>query len=200
VFPHRGYYQCYSESARRSFLRWVRDPQNGCSWAAQFTDADIRVPNGHVPRGQGARADTFVTEGLHLQPGYGQDFLNWYHRSLVAHGQRVLEAAIETLKNHCTRDMETAPLIGMKVPGVHWQWRCTSTPRYAELTAGLIPPSCCIVPDAVSATGYEPIFEMVSELSSRTMWPVRVHFTALEMDDDRAPEWWPNDKEKTSSN
>ena len=198
VFPHRGYYQCYSESARRSFLRWVRAPQNGCSWATQFADADIRVPNGHVPRGQGARADTFVTEGLHQQPGYGQDFLNWYHRSLLAHGRRVLGTAIESLKTHCTGDMETAPPIGMKIPAVHWQWRCTSAPRYAELTAGLIPPNCCFVPDGKSATGYEPVFEMVRELSSQTMWPIRVHFTALEMDDDRAPEWWPNDKEKTS--
>jgi beta-amylase len=198
AFPHRGYYQCYSESARRSFLRWVRSPQNGCSWASQFGDADIRVPNGHVPRGQGARADSFVKEGMHLQPGYGQDFLNWYHGSLVAHGRRVLETAIATLKAHCTREVQTAPIIGMKLPGVHWQWRCTSVPRYAELTAGLIPPACCFVPDGVSATGYEPLFEMVRDLSARAEWPIRVHFTALEMDDDRAPEWWPNEKEKTS--
>ncbi len=197
-FPHRGYYQCYSESARRSFLRWVRDPKNHCSWADQFSDAEIRVPNGHVPRGHGARADAFVTERIHLQPGYGQDFCTWYHQSLVDHGRRLLHAAIRTLLPHCTRDIELAPLIGMKIPGVHWQWRSTGVPRYAELTAGLIPPHCCFVPEAKSATGYESIFEMVRELKLRTAWPIRVHFTALEMDDDTLPDSSPNATVKTS--
>lgn len=196
-YPHRGYYQCYSESARRSFLRWVRSPERACSWAAQYPDHEIRVPNGHVPRGQGARADSFVGERLHLQPGYGQDFVNWYHQSLLDHGMRQLRAAIDTIKADCGH-LATAPMIGMKIPGVHWQWRCTGVPRYAELTAGLIPPTRCYVPDAGSPTGYEPIFAMVKELALQTAWPIRVHFTALEMDDDTVPDWWPNDQEKKS--
>lgn len=197
-FPHRGYYQCYSESARRSFLRWVRNPKNGCTWADHFADSDIRVPNGHLPPGQGARADGFVAEKVHLQPGYGQDFSTWYHSSLIEHGRRLLSLAIETLKPHCATSLELAPIIGMKIPGVHWQWRCTNVTRYAELTAGLIPSTCCFVPDSKSATGYEPIFEMAKEVRAQTSWPLRVHFTALEMDDDAVPESWPNDTEKTS--
>lgn len=199
-YPHRGYYQCYSESARRSFLRWVRDPRNNCTWAHAYPDAEIRVPNGHVPAGRGARADSFVAERLHLQPGYGRDFTTWYHRSLMAHGQRILQAAIQVVKKHCKSLPADAPIpmVGMKIPGVHWQWRCTEVPRYAELTAGLIPPDCCFVPDQHSATGYEDLFGMVAETAAAEDWPVRVHFTALEMDDDTVDCSWPNDAEKTS--
>ncbi len=197
-YPHRGFYQCYSESARRSFLRWVRAPEHGCAWASQYADPEIRVPNGHLPGGQGARADGFVAEKLHLVPGYGQDFTQWYHQSLIGHGRRLLAAAIAMLKIHCATGVRAAPMLGMKIPGVHWQWRCTGVPRYAELTAGLIPPQCCFVPDDASATGYEDAFDMVGQLSSQSGWPIRAHFTALEMDDDTVPDSWPNDQEKTS--
>lgn len=198
TFPHRGYYQCYSESARRSFLRWVRAPKNRCNWAHLYGDAEIRVPQGHVPGGHGARADSFVAERLHLQPGYGEDFATWYHQSLVEHGRRLLNLAIETLKSHCSEGVALAPMIGMKLPGVHWQWRCTNVPRYAELTAGLIPPTCCFVPGAKSLTGYESLFEMVKGLSVEAAWPIRAHFTALEMDDDIVFDIESNDAQKTS--
>ncbi|HEX7510439.1 MAG TPA: family 14 glycosylhydrolase [Chitinivibrionales bacterium] len=200
VYPHRGYYQCYSESARRSFLQWVRNPRHACSWAAAFPDSEIRVPNGHLPPGSGARADSFVAQRLHCKPGYGQDFLAWYHQSLLNHGQRILKDAIKVVKTHCkdlSKDV-AAPTLGVKIPGVHWQWRCTGVPRYAELTAGLIAARYCYVPDDGSDTGYEDIFKMVKSVAAEAGWPVRVHFTALEMDDDAVDCSWPNDQEKTS--
>jgi beta-amylase len=199
-YPHRGYFQCYSESARRSFLRWVRNPANACSWARAYSDSEIRVPNGHIPPGFGARADTFVAERQHLVPGYGQDFLAWYHQSLMDHGCRVLEATVDVVRRHCNNvpKNQLAPIVGIKIPGVHWQWRCTDVPRYSELTAGLIPPSACFVPSETSCTGYEDVFGMVKKVSAEARWPLRVHFTALEMDDDAVACTWPNDQEKTS--
>ncbi len=200
IFPHRGYYQCYSESARRSFLRWVRNPLNNCAWAQAYADNEVRVPNGHLPPGSGARADLFVAQRTHLEPGYGRDFIAWYHHSLVNHGRRMLKAAIKVMKANCESLPKThaVPLAGMKIPGVHWQWRCTGVPRYAELTAGLIPAESCFTPAAGAATGYENIFKMVKEVASETDWLTRVHFTALEMDDDSVDCSWPRDEEKTS--
>lgn len=199
-FPHRGYYQCYSESARRSFVRWVRNPVNDCSWADAFPDSEIRVPSGHVPPGSGPRADSFVAQKLHLVPGYGRDFCAWYHHSLMDHGKRMLKTAIDAVKKNCPVRPKDAfvPFVGMKVPGVHWQWRCTGIPRYAELTAGLIAPDCCFIPEAHSVTGYENIFGMAKAISTESNWPIRVHFTALEMDDDAVDCSWPRDDEKTS--
>jgi beta-amylase len=199
-FPHRGFFQCYSESARRSFLRWVRDPANGCSWAEAFRDDEIRVPEGQLPPGCGARADAFVAQRLHLQPGYGRDFATWYHRSLVDHGKRIVQAAIRIIRKHyaSTSPDFPVPMVGIKIPGIHWQWRCTGVPRFAELTAGLIPPETCAVPDPSGATGYESFFDMVAETSAAEDWPIRVHFTALEMDDDAVDCSWANDAEKTS--
>lgn len=197
-FPHRGYYQCYSESARRSFLQWVKN--HDCPWAKAYSDSEVRVPNGQIPPGAGARADTFVAEHQHLKPGYGRDFLAWYHQSLINHGKNILKTAIDAVKtNYKDVSKDSAvPIVGMKIPGVHWQWRCTGVPRYAELTAGLIPATCCFVPDSSSDTGYENIFKMARDTAAEADWPVRVHFTALEMDDDSVSCSWPNDQEKTS--
>lgn len=199
MFPERGYYQCYSESASRSFLRWVRNPRNCCSWAGAYSDTEIRVPNGHLPPFVGPRADSFVSERLHLKPGYGQDFLVWYHQSLLDHGKQILKAAIRAVMTNCQGlPNDNLPFVGMKIPGVHWQWRCTGVTRYSELTAGLIPATSCFVPDSNSSTGYENLFQMVNHVSKEADWPIRVHFTALEMDDDIVDCSWPNDKEKTS--
>jgi hypothetical protein len=137
---------------------------------------------------------------LHLKPGYGRDFLAWYHQSLIDHGRQVLTRVIKTVKGHFADVPHGAPIpfIGMKIPGVHWQWRCTGVPRYAELTAGLIPAGNCFVPGRDDTTGYEDIFAMVKDMAAGTGWPMRVHFTALEMDDDSVECSWPRDEEKTS--
>jgi hypothetical protein len=39
---------------------------------------------------------------------------------------------------------------------------------------------------------------MARDTAAEADWPVRVHFTALEMDDDSVSCSWPNDQEKTS--
>jgi hypothetical protein len=116
------------------------------------------------------------------------------------HGKRMLKAAIEIVKTNCRGlpKETTLPIVGMKIPGVHWQWRCTGAARYAELTAGLIPPESCFVPDAQTGTGYENLFTMVKDVAAEADWLTRVHFTALEMDDDSVDCSWPRDEEKTS--
>lgn len=203
-FPHRGLFQCYSKSAGRSFVRWVRasqkTSQGSCSWATDLQDSEIRVPNGHVSAGVGARADTFVAERQHASAGYGQDFLAWYHQSLLRHGKLILKAATKVVREQCQGlpKGRPVPVVGMKIPGVHWQWRCTGVPRYAELTAGLIPGEDCFVPDQSSKTGYENVFAMAQSVGNEEQWPMRVHFTALEMDDDAVDCSWGNDTQKTS--
>ena len=57
--------------------------------------------------------------------------------------------------------------LGMKIPGVHWQIKCTPHPRIAEITAGLVRTSFDLRPvDAArsDAFGYRSIMEMIDQV------------------------------------
>ncbi|MBF0422573.1 MAG: family 14 glycosylhydrolase [Magnetococcales bacterium] len=220
-YPHRGFFQCYGDLAQRSFRDWAkkrledRRRQNLQDaedyWVSHFVNdahpADpfhqIRPPGGEKPADGQARADDFVSHSPWLSPNkherqYAEDFITWYNECLITHGYAIMTKADSCLAEGAFREIP----LGMKIPGVHWQWRCTDVPRMAEMTAGLIPLRLGVVrsrddqaPDGMRwledgqypiETGYDNIFNMVRKLkaSFASGRDVTVYFTALEMDDD----------------
>lgn len=201
-FPHRGFFQCYGRLARQSFRKWaqekyekllITDPSAAKkTWIAPYRGSGtnsymgIRPPDGHLMSGN-ALADFFVRERDYLKEGYGQDFITWYHESLRQHGLTLLEAANDSFSDEPFKQLP----FGMKIPGIHWQWRCTNVPRIAEITAGLIPATAGLISlkenENPAVSGYESIFSMVQKFVDTKKRSVFIHFTALEMDDDSLP-------------
>jgi hypothetical protein len=186
-YPDRGNFQAYSHLARSRFRDWVLARFGGLSgvsnrWGIPLANADaIRPPGGEFPPGQ-RRAQSFVNQQDYKNHPYGRDFIDWYHDSLVGHGKRVLLAAGSAFGGAFT----SIPL-GMKLPGVHWQIKCTPQPRIAEITAGLVRTTFDLRPvDAarVDAYGYRSILEMLRQVKQAAGRDVILHFTALEMDND----------------
>jgi len=132
-YPHRGYFQANSNPARASFRHYVRDRYQSLhtinqAWGTELTSwQQINPPQ---------QAEKFVQQGDYVETQYGRDFIDWYHQSLIDHGQRILETANKAL----TGNFNQIPL-GIKIPGIHWQIDHPKTPRIAEITTGLIPTS-----------------------------------------------------------
>jgi hypothetical protein len=186
-YPDRGNFQAYSPLARTRFRDWALASFGGLSgvsnrWGIPLASADeIRPPGGDLPPGQ-RRAQGFVDRQDYKNHPYGRDFVDWYHQSLVGHGRRVLLAADGAF----TGAFDSIPL-GMKLPGVHWQLKCTPQPRVAEVTAGLVRTSLDLRPvDAARADayGYRDVMEMLAEVKQTAGRDLVLHFTALEMDND----------------
>jgi hypothetical protein len=188
-YPDRGHFQTYSRLAQQSFRDWALAQFGGLEgvskrWKTPTPLADasqIRVPGGDLPAGSGRRAETFVNRNDHFDTPYGRDFVDWYNQSLVDHGHRLLLVANDALGG----DLKAIPL-GMKLPGVHWQMMpCSSHPRIAEITAGLVRTS--LDPSApASGHGYAPILDMVAAVKQQAGRNLILHFTAAEMDNDPA--------------
>lgn len=184
-YPDRGNFQAYSDLAQAHFRTWALAKYGDLSGVSQHwgialsSPADIRVPGGELPDHRGRRAQSFVDAHDYQDMPYGRDFIDWYHASLVGHGQRVLLAAHDALDG----PLKSTPL-GMKIPGIHWQLQCTPHPRIAEVTAGLIPTSLTPQARQPDAFGYRRVMEMIAEVKRSTHREVILHFTALEMDND----------------
>ncbi len=189
-YPQRGFFQSYSNHAQTHFRNWALMQFGGLAgvnqrWGLSLSNPmQIRVPGGHLPAGSGARAETFIRDNDHMDTQYGRDFIDWYHGSLVAHGQRLLALA------HMAFDGPMQPIpLGMKLPGVHWQMKCTDRPRTAEIAAGLVATTLNLSPtDAArsDAYGYRHTMDMIRDLKQLTGREIILHFTALEMDNDPA--------------
>jgi len=183
-YPDRGNFQAYSDFAKENFRNWALANFGGLSsvsnrWGLPLASpAEIRVPGGELPDNSGRRAQPFVDDNDYKDMQYGRDFIDWYNESLVGHGKRMLLAAHNTLDG----PLNAVPL-GIKIPGVHWQMQCTTHPRLAEITAGLIQTS--LNDQARSdAFGYRNVMEMMADVKRSTQRDVVLHFTALEMDND----------------
>jgi hypothetical protein len=184
-YPDRGNFQAYSDGAQAHFRTWALAKYGGLRSVSQHwglalsSPAEIRAPGGELPDHSGRRAQAFVDAHDYKDTPYGRDFIDWYYESLVGHGKRMLFAADTALDG----PLKSIPL-GMKIPGIHWQMKCTRHERIAEVTAGLIQTSLnqqALQPDAF---GYKRVMEMIAEVKHATHREVILHFTALEMDND----------------
>ncbi|RFA20353.1 family 14 glycosylhydrolase [Subtercola boreus] len=185
-YPNRGVLQTYSPAAKSSFTAWVLAKYGSVAGAASawgipgLTLDTISAPNDHA---------NFFTSGAFKNITYGKDFTNWNTQSLVGHGRKVLNAAIEAF------DGAFANVdLSEKIPGVHWQtMSASSIQRVPEVAAGLISTDTDMN-SAATGHGYRPILTMISDVNVHgdgtlpVTHHIVLHFTELEktnlVDDD----------------
>ncbi len=92
--------------------------------------------SGGAPNGaNGAASALFTSADMGATPSpngrwdseYGRFFLQWYSGELVAHGERVMQAASDAFRG-------SGGSLGLKCAGIHWWYRTRS--HAAELTTG----------------------------------------------------------------
>ncbi|KAL5551265.1 hypothetical protein UlMin_001441 [Ulmus minor] len=156
-FPGIGEFQCYDKYMRASLEAsaeaigkrdWGRSGPHDSGHYNQFPE-DTRFFR---------REGTWKTE-------YGQFFLEWYSGNLLAHGDRILEAAKGVFQG-------TGAKLSGKIAGIHWHYRSRS--HAPELTSGYY--------NTRHHNGYEPIARMFSKHN------VVFNFTCMEMKDAEQPE------------
>lgn len=173
-YPHRGYFQAYSNPAQVSFRNSVRDRYRSLyainkAWQTKLTSwQQIKPPQ---------QPEQFVQQRDYIDTQYGRDFIDWYNQSLIDHGQRMLEIANKTLAGN----FDQIPL-GIKIPGIHWQIVHPKTPRIGEITTGLIPTSLNFH-DPSTGYGYLPLLEVAKHLEPSRK--VILHYTAVEFSNGR---------------
>lgn len=96
----------------------------------------------------------FKDHGGSWETAYGDFFLSWYSKQLIAHGDRLLSVAASTFRD--------SPIsVSGKLPLIHHWFKTRSHP--AELTAGIY--------NTVSRDGYEEMIEMFSKNSCSIILP-----------------------------
>jgi hypothetical protein len=175
-YPHRGYFQAYSEPAKVAFRKEMRDrygnlPAINQAWGSHLTTIQqIQPPQ---------QPETFVQQRDYVDTQYGRDFIDWYNQSLINHGQRILNTAHHSL-NH---QFSEIPL-GIKIPGIHWQIAHPKTPRIAEITTGLIPTNINFHSKS-TGYGYQPLLQVAKSLEKPHSREVILHYTAIELSNGR---------------
>jgi hypothetical protein len=173
AYPSRGGFQAYSALAVADFRLVMQQKYQtitalNLAWHSAFSQFSQIMPP--------VDGDAFINNGAAYNSAYGRDFTNWYHAALLAHGKRMLDAALSALTNELA-DIE----LGFKIPGVHWKMAATDySQRSAELAAGLITSAMPYHVD--NGYGYAGIVELAAHYAHEPRGVV-LHFTALEMND-----------------
>lgn len=175
-YPHRGYFQAYSDPAKASFRQFIlrhygKLPAVNQAWGTQLSSIQEICP----PQ----QPTHFVKQHDYTDTQYGRDFIDWYNQSLIHHGKRMLEVAHQAF-DQAFRDIP----LGIKIPGIHWQIANPNTPRIAEITTGLIRTSFNFQSPA-TGYGYLPLLTVAKHLNSDTSRQVMLHYTAVELSNGR---------------
>ncbi|MDJ0736223.1 MAG: family 14 glycosylhydrolase [Nostocaceae cyanobacterium] len=170
-YPHRGFFQAYSEPAVKSFRTYVLNKYGDLAQINTAWQTNLNSVEKINPPSDGTK---FVQGKDYEDTQYGRDFIDWYNQSLIEHGKRMLEAADKAFDGAFAK----VPF-GMKIPGIHWQISNSQTPRIAEITTGLIRTSIDYQKDS-TARGYAPLISVWNHLKN-SQRKVILHFTALEM-------------------
>jgi hypothetical protein len=178
-WPHRGFFQAYSDPARADFRAWALAKYGNLAGVNQAWGLSLQSPDAIGPPDDttpaDGRASTFVDLNDFRKIPYGKDFVDWYNGALIAHGRRLLEAAHGSFGGA----FAAIPL-GIKIPGVHWQMApAAAHPRIAEIAAGQIRTSVDYTGQA-SGHGYGASIDMIRDLRAKRA--LNMHFTALEKD------------------
>ncbi|MBI2809769.1 MAG: family 14 glycosylhydrolase [Candidatus Melainabacteria bacterium] len=184
-FPERGALQAYSDIAIKSFRDYTMNKYGDMerireAWGSR--DISEIFPPGNPQE--------FFNRNDHHHSQYGRDFFDWYNQSLIDHGRRVMNKALDVFAS------DDSPMLGIdigaKVPGVHWrlgeinEGKILYGDRLSELSAGLIRTSLGDWHSDDLGRGYRPIISMLRDLqpilgkSPSRIVPV---FTCLEMPD-----------------
>lgn len=174
-YPTRGAFQSFGRLAiidfQQSMLRKYQQlTKINEAWKTSYSSLkQLALPKNMVE---------FVITGQHLNTTYGLDILDWYHKALMQHGERMLSAAsngFSTAFKHID--------LGYKVPGIHW---LMSAPlplmRAAELASGVISPGFNSSKMQVEGHGYRAAIALAAKYTTDER-QVILHFTCLEMSD-----------------
>ncbi|MEM6531592.1 MAG: family 14 glycosylhydrolase [Myxococcota bacterium] len=177
-YPNRGALQAYSELAIASFREWAHKKYGSVEAVAQAWETTLGNEKEILPPSD---PESFYGRGDDKHTQYGRDFFDWYNGSLVEHGRRILQTAIDVFGKE--ESPFTGIELGAKIPGIHWR---TGGDRAAELNAGLIRTSDLMQTRTVRdpSYAYEPLAELFADLQDEPNAPPMVlHFTCLEMRD-----------------
>lgn len=177
-FPTRGWLVGYGQGGKNSFQKYAEAKYNNIyrlnsAWGTNLESfKDIQAP--HNNSATEGMATEFVNLKHYENHPYGKDFLEWYHNTLVKHGEDILTGAHEVFK-------DTDIPIAIKIPGIHWQMNNPTTPRIAEIVSGQIDSNLTKENDY----GYKSFFDMVKSVKNRyNKNDTITYFTCLEMDND----------------
>ena len=178
-YPTRGALQSYSPLAIKSFQQWAIAKYgslaaiNSAWGSAVTTQSQIQPPS---------NAGFFFSSGDYRSTQYGKDFIDWYNKSLVDHGERMLDTVLAALGTSFP-----GAEIGYKIPGVHWSMT-GPTPRAAEVAAGLVQTSVDMSA-AGTGRGYANIVGLADRVADSGRGVI-LHFTCLEFTDENfAPQY-----------
>lgn len=178
-YPTRGALQAYSPLAIKSFQQWALAKYGtiagiNAAWGSSVTNiSQVQPPS---------NAGFFFSSGDYRTTQYGKDLIDWYNKSLVDHGELMLDTVLAALGSSFP-----GAEIGYKIPGVHWSMT-GPTPRAAEVTAGLIQTSVDMY--AVNTgRGYANIVGLANRVADSGRGVI-LHFTCLEFNDENfAPQY-----------
>lgn len=134
----------------------------------------LKDPPWMLPEDQNAGPEDcslFRAEEELFRRGDGKVFLEWYSKVLLRHGEAMLDAACDALKE---QQIEARTLeLSVKISGLHWHTMHPS--RATEACAGY---DCC---SNTRADAYCDIAAMLAAIAKKTSRPVTFNFTCLEM-------------------
>ncbi|MCG8571700.1 MAG: family 14 glycosylhydrolase [Spirochaetes bacterium] len=177
AYPNRGTLQCYGNLAVEDFRNDMLAKYSSLSGINAAWGTSLTAINQVNPP---SNPDTFFNNLDYQNIQYGKDFVDWYNDSLKGHGKNMINAAKSAFDNQFI----SIPL-GIKIAGVHWMMGHPSTPRAAEVTAGLIQTSVDFQ-SASTGHGYANIIDVCNNNNRDTI----LHFTCLEKDnEDYSPQY-----------
>ncbi len=182
AYPTRGCFQSYSKSAINDFKHYVKNKYStlkelNSSWKSSknLTSYEQVLPPMDSPKATGL-AKKFIDDNRHMTTQYGKDFTEWYHQSLVKHGERLIRASFQSFDNEF-KDVA----LGVKLAGIHWLMSGNAPrPRAAEMAVGTIYASESLN-SREFGYGYSSIMKMLKRVNKTRS--VYLHFTNLEGDD-----------------
>ncbi|OUR96233.1 hypothetical protein A9Q84_07700 [Halobacteriovorax marinus] len=169
----RGSLQAYSNLAKISFQKYIKEKYKtldniNSAWSVQLTEIEEVLP---------PKASTFYVNEEYKSK-YGNDFYDWYNKSLIDHGELLLSTSIRVFNDEVSPFKGIA--IGGKLPGIANR-TSPGSDRLAELNAGLIRSSDDIWNVEKIGNGYEKIISTFKNSKDLTQFEnVTLHLSCIE--------------------
>ncbi len=167
-YPNRGRLQCYSKLAVNNFREEIKKKYHTIKKVNENWDTGFISFNDINP----PKDPTYFFEHGIYKDSFGINLTNWYNKSLIEHGKRMLDLGFKYFSEEAFSKVK----IGIKIPGIHWQIANPEIPRTAEITTGLISSD---KNSLTAGNGYENTLKELfkPEYKEKNV----LHFTCLEM-------------------